>query len=143
MRTATLAIALLISGAAYAQTQDPAGMPDSSAAAETAAPATDTMPSPAIAPSADSSAMPATTTMSAISRPGNQNPERDARKIAVISDPATVPDGFNGVSGTAMGGPLIDPATNEPVAANDEYPACSAKVTDNCLQSYERGRMRS
>jgi hypothetical protein len=43
-----------------------------------------------------------------------------------------VPIGWNGTSGTAMGGPLE--------AADDSYPACSATITDNCLQTYERGR---
>ena len=52
---------------------------------------------------------------------------------AVISDPASVPPGYNGTAATAMGGPL------EPVAG-DEYPACSRTITDNCLQTYERGR---
>jgi hypothetical protein len=76
-----------------------------------------------------------------IVQPGNENPEHDARGIAVISDPAVVPAGFNGVAGTAQGGPLADPATGEAIdAADDSYPACSATVTDNCLQTYERGR---
>ena len=74
-----------------------------------------------------------------IVQPSNENPERDARGIAVISDPAVVPDGFNG-SGTGMGGPLIDPATGKTIdAADDSYPPCTAAVTDNCIQLYERG----
>jgi hypothetical protein len=75
----------------------------------------------------------------AIVQPGNADPEHDARGIAVISDPAAVPAGFNGVAATAVGGPLADPATGE-AAADGSYPACSATVTDNCLQAYERGR---
>jgi hypothetical protein len=72
--------------------------------------------------------------------PSNSNPERDARGIAVISDPATVPAGWNGTAGSAMGGPEIDPVTGEPVAEQEIYPACTATVTDNCVQTYERGR---
>ena len=61
-------------------------------------------------------------------QPGNTNPEEDARGITVMSDPAHVPAGFNGIAGTAVGGP-----------AEASYPACSASVTDNCVQAYERG----
>lgn len=72
--------------------------------------------------------------------PSNANPERDARGIAVISDPAIVPDGYNGFAGTGMGGPLVDPATGETIeAADDSYPPCTATVTDNCVQTYEVG----
>jgi hypothetical protein len=40
-----------------------------------------------------------------------------------------------------MGGPLVDPATGATIDdTNHSYPACSASVTDNCLQTYERGR---
>jgi len=63
--------------------------------------------------------------------PSNANPERDARGIVVISAPAYVPAGYNGVVGAAMGGP---------VEGDDaSYPACTATVTDNCIQLYERG----
>jgi hypothetical protein len=77
---------------------------------------------------------------SAIVQPSNADPERDARGIAVISAAAVVPPGWNGTAaGEAMGGPLLDPATGEPVAP-DSYPACTATVTDKCLQTYEVGR---
>jgi hypothetical protein len=62
--------------------------------------------------------------------PSNADPERDARGIAVISDPAYVPPGYNGIGGAA-GGPDEGPA--------ESYPACTADVTDNCIQLYERG----
>ena len=75
----------------------------------------------------------------AVQQPSNANPELDARGIAVISDPAVIPAGFNGTVGTAVGGPLVDPATGVEMAA-DSYPACTAEITDNCLQTYERGR---
>ena len=73
---------------------------------------------------------------------GNTNPEKDARGVTVMSDAATVPAGWNGVGGSAVGGPMVDPSTGATVSA-DSYPACSASVTDNCVQSYERGRSRS
>jgi len=79
-------------------------------------------------------------TASAIVQPGNSDPERDARGIAVISAAAIVPPGWNGTAaGKAMGGPLLDPATGEAVGPAD-YPACTASVTDKCLQTYEVGR---
>ena len=63
-------------------------------------------------------------------QPSNAAPERDARGIPVISDPAFVPPGYNGVGG-AVGGP--------DEGSSDSYPACTADVTDNCIQLYERG----
>ena len=85
--------------------------------------------------------MPVATTaaLPAVQQPSNANPELDARGIAVISDPAVIPAGFNGTVSTAVGGPLVDPATGAEMAA-DSYPACTAEITDNCLQTYERGR---
>jgi hypothetical protein len=39
-----------------------------------------------------------------------------------------------------MGGPLVDPATGETIeGADNSYPPCTANVTDNCIQLYERG----
>ena len=76
----------------------------------------------------------------AIVQPSNADPEHDARGIAVISDPAAVPAGFNGVTSPAVGGPLADPATGQAIVAADaSYPACTANETDNCVQTYERG----
>jgi hypothetical protein len=64
--------------------------------------------------------------------PSNADPERDARGIRVISASAVVPPGYNGVpAAPAMGGPLE--------GADSGYPACTATVTDNCIQLYERG----
>ncbi|HEU0099144.1 MAG TPA: hypothetical protein VFQ67_10250 [Allosphingosinicella sp.] len=78
--------------------------------------------------------------VAAVVEPSNSDPERDARGIAVISAAAAVPPGWNGTAaGEAMGGPLLDPVTGEPAAARD-YPACTASVTDKCLQTYEVGR---
>jgi hypothetical protein len=64
-------------------------------------------------------------------QPSNADPEHDARGIAVISDPAFVPPGYNGVAGGAMGGPSE--------GTGESYPACTRAVTDNCIQLYERG----
>ena len=76
----------------------------------------------------------------ALVEPSNSNPERDARGIPVISAAAVVPAGWNGTAaGEAMGGPELDAVTGEPVAP-ESYPACTATVTDKCLQTYERGR---
>ena len=63
--------------------------------------------------------------------PSNANPEHDARGIAVISDVAYVPPGYNGNAGGAMGGP--EEGTSE------SYPPCTRERTDNCTQTYEVG----
>ena len=74
-----------------------------------------------------------------VSQPSNASPELDARGIPVVSDPATVPAGFNNPPG--MGGPMVDAsASATPQPATESYPPCSREVTDNCLQTYERGR---
>lgn len=76
-------------------------------------------------------------------QPSNADPEHDARGIAVISDPAVVPAGFNGTAGTGVGGPLVDPATGATMTGADaSHPPCTRTVTDNCVQTYERGRRR-
>lgn len=159
MRTAAFAIALLIGGAAIAQTTtvpdvdvdadvgvQPDGDPDVDLDVDVG---TKTVPDPAPATTAtpvhDATPHPAATAMTPASgqivQPGNAAPEHDARGIAVISDPAVVPAGFNGAQGGAMGGPLVDPATGAAVAAADaSYAACTATVTDNCVQTYEKGR---
>ena len=160
MRTAALAIALLMSGAAIAQTYD------TTTTTTTTQPDVDVDADVGIQPDGDldvdadvdvdtktvttttmDGSMAHTTTVAsltpasgAIVQPSNADPEHDARGIAVISDPAVVPAGWNGVSGTAMGGPLVDPATGETIDTDASYPACTATVTDNCLQTYERGR---
>jgi hypothetical protein len=84
---------------------------------------------------ADTQMVPAT---AQIMLPGNTDPEHDARGIAVISDAAYVPAGFNLTANTvAVGGPFVDASTaTQP--ADEPYPACTAIVTDNCVQTYER-----
>ena len=70
--------------------------------------------------------------------PSNANPERDARGIPVISDPAVAPAGWNRPLG--VGGPADASDRPEPRPAAETYPRCSRTVTDNCVQAYERGR---
>jgi hypothetical protein len=140
MKTFAFAMALMMSGAAFAQSPAYDGDGLATAAWEQdngggTAPA-DVQPGVTLATAVDSAG--------AIVQPGNASPERDARGIPVISASAIVPAGWNGVagSGEAMGGPLLDPATGEPMADTASYPACTRTVTDHCLQTYERHRAR-
>ncbi len=134
MKKTAFALALLVSSAAFAQTADPAatayeGDGFTTLAWETEAATADVA----------TSDMPATTSTAQLVQPSNADPERDARGIAVISAAAVAPAGWNGVPAEAMGGPELDAVTGEAVAP-DSYPACTATVTDRCLQTYERGR---
>lgn len=70
-------------------------------------------------------------------------PERDARGIPVISAPAVVPAGANQAV-TAPAGSQVVPAPNQSAvfstkASTETYPPCTREVTDNCVQTYERG----
>ena len=118
MKTVLFAAALLMSGAALAQETDTTTTTDTTVTTTT------------------------TTTGTGMTvAPSNAAPERDARGIPVISDPAVVPAGFNGSTGAGVGGPMIDPATGTAVTgAETSHPACTRTVTDNCVQTYERGR---
>jgi len=128
MKSAALLLALSLGSAAFAQT-GPAYEGDGLA---TAAFETEGRSAQWAAPG---------TAGGAIVQPSNFSPERDARGIAVVSDPAVVPAGWNGVAaGSAMGGPELDPATGEATASG--YPPCTRTRTDRCLQTYERGRGR-
>ena len=136
MKKTVFGLALLIGGAAFAQIDVTAdtnayeGDGAATAAFETEGAASGTYS--AAAATADAAA--------ALVRPSNSNPERDARGIAVISAPALAPAGWNGTpAGEAMGGPELDSITGDPVAA-ESYPACTAAVTDKCVQDYEVGR---
>jgi hypothetical protein len=161
MKTTALAIALLMSGAAIAQTTTyttTTTQPELDVDADV-----DVQPDGDLDVDADvdvdkevvttthtttthdtgmpSTSMPTTLASSGVVvQPSNANPERDARGIAVISDPATVPAGWNGTVNTGTGGPLVDPVSGEADGNDDSYPACSRTVTDNCLQTYEVGR---
>ena len=181
MRTAAFAIALLLSGAAFAQTStttttqpdvdvdahvgtQPDGDPDidldvdvGTKTKTTAVNPDGTVTQTSTSTTDGASDGPSTTTttdtmtvatnvtppMNPVVQPSNAAPEHDARGIAVISDPAVVPAGFNGTMGAGVGGPMVDPATGATVAgAETSHPACTRTVTDNCVQTYERGRRR-
>ncbi len=78
--------------------------------------------------------------------PGNTNPERDARGIPVVSDPATAPAGANASVQVTPGARVVASA-NQAAAfqtqpSSENYQACSRTVTDNCVQTYERGSRR-
>jgi hypothetical protein len=139
MKRLLLAIALTTSAAAIAQTYPETATPDMPVATDTAPdPALTTAPPPAMTTTPAPIALPST---GSIQAPGNTNPERDARGIAVISDAAIVPAGYNGTPATSgVGGPLTDPTTGEAVNTDTSHPPCTREVTDNCLQTYERGR---
>lgn len=143
MRTAAFAIALLMSSAAVAQTTTEAEADmDVNAQIQTdTGVAADVDADVHATTSAHTTAANMPMASGPVVQADNSNPERDARGIAVLSAAAVVPAGWNGVAGTAMGGPLVDPATGATIDdTNESYPACSASVTDNCLQTYERGR---
>lgn len=143
MKRFAFAIALLAGSAAFAQVEivaEPAayeGDGQLTTAFETeGANGGGVYAAPALA-SADAALV--TTATAQIVQPSNANPERDARGIAVISAAAVAPPGWNGVPAEAMGGPELDAVTGEAIAP-DSYPACTASVTDKCLQTYEVGR---
>ncbi len=78
--------------------------------------------------------------------PGNTAPERDARGIPVISDPATAPPGTNQPFTVPPGAQVVlSPNQREaftPQPSTGEKPPCSRTITDNCTQTYERGSRR-
>lgn len=178
MRTAAIAIALLLGGTAFAQTTtttqpdvdvdvgvQPDGDPDvdldvgtktkttthhadgtaTTVSTSTANSDTD-LPDVTTTTTATGTTVVAanvTPPMNPVVQPSNAAPERDARGIPVISDPAVVPAGFNGTTGSGVGGPMVDPATGATMTgAEASHPPCTATVTDNCVQTYERGRRR-
>jgi hypothetical protein len=127
MKKAIFALVLLTGGAAIAQTEIKPAANDTTA------------PTAIVVPAGGQTVM-----------PSNAAPERDARGIAVISDAAVVPPGFNGTPSTmtGVGGPLVETTDTGATAAaattpDTTYPACTRTVTDNCLQTYERGRQPS
>lgn len=147
MKTALFALALLTGGAALAQIDVTAesgayeGDGSFTTAFETEGGSGGAWVDPTLTATELASlgaAAPAAATGALVS-PSNADPERDARGIPVISAAAVVPAGWNGTpAGAAMGGPELDAVTGEAIAP-DAYPACTATVTDKCLQTYERG----
>ncbi len=140
MKTTAFAIALLLGGTALAQTADPATTAYEGDGAVTTVYETEGAAGGAYRDPTLASAGTAAPTAQLV-QPSNANPERDARGIAVISAPAVAPAGWNGIPASAMGGPDLDPATGE-AAGTENYPACTASVTDRCLQTYEKGGAR-
>ncbi|SMF77729.1 hypothetical protein [Allosphingosinicella indica] len=127
MKTIMFAAALMLGGAAIAQTSTDTMPP------ETANDPNATEMAPAPAPMAGGSTV----------APGNAAPERDARGIPVVSDPAMAPGGANQAPPS---GPAV-PAPNQQAvfatqASTKEYKPCTKTVTDGCVQTYERGRTR-
>jgi hypothetical protein len=121
MKMVLFAAALMLSGAALAQTEEDTTI-------ETTATTTTTT----------------TMTTGTTVAPGNTAPELDARGIPVLSDPATVPPGVNEPK-VIPPGVVVTPAPNQAALfqtqpATESYPACSRTITDNCLQAYERPR---
>jgi hypothetical protein len=78
--------------------------------------------------------------------PGNAAPERDARGIPVVSDPAMAPSGANQPISAPPGARIVASDNQGAVFATQpstkEYPVCSRTVTDGCVQAYERGAGR-
>ena len=77
--------------------------------------------------------------------PANNAPERDARGIPVLSDPATPLPGTNQPFSVPPGAkvqlqPQAQAQAFAPQPDSGEKPPCSRTVTDNCVQTYERGR---
>ena len=135
MKTVMFAAALMISGAAIAQDYPDTTTTTTTTTTEVIAPVDTPMPEPLAVPN------PAAPASGQLVAPGNTNPELDARGIPVISDSAVVPAGFNMIPG--VGGPFVDassPPATEP--ATEAYPACTRTITDNCVQTYERGAGR-
>lgn len=70
-------------------------------------------------------------------------PEVDARGIPVVSAPASAPAGANEAV-TVQPGAKVVPATNQAAvfatqSSTTDYPPCTKEMTDNCVQTYERG----
>jgi hypothetical protein len=77
--------------------------------------------------------------------PGNANPERDARGIPVVSDPATAPAGANQAFSVPPGAQVVLQPTTQAFTttpSTGDKPPCSRTVTDNCTQTYEHGTRR-
>jgi hypothetical protein len=146
MKSALLAASLLISGAAIAQDAQTSTQTEVQADTQTTTTTTTTSTDMGVQSGQDTSTGThaghgTMTTSSATGQtvaPGNQAPERDARGIPVVSDPAEAPAGFNRPVG--MGGPVADASSPPaPQPATENYATCSRTVTDNCVQAYERG----
>jgi hypothetical protein len=109
MKLALFAAALMLGGAAYAQSTDNGSMAGQTGAAAGGG------------------------TVAA----GNTAPKRDSRGIPVVSADAQAPAGWN--APPSVGGSGVSPsAPAAPMAPATDLPPCSRKVTDHCTQTYER-----
>jgi hypothetical protein len=141
MKPILFAAALMLGGAALAQTTD-----DTTADADTATEA-DTTAADTQATTTTSTTTSTTATTSTMSQgtgmtvaPGNTAPERDARGIAVVSEAAVAPPGYNEPARTVPAGTAMPTATPPATSSAGPLPPCSRTVTDRCTQTYERGR---
>ncbi len=138
MKFIMLTAALMLGGAAVAQTMEdePAAMSETP---------TETMPTePMPAPDATTSVPPPpmTTMPPQMVAPGNTSPETDARGIRVVSDAAMAPAGYNQPAQMVPAGtPMRTVAAATPTSAGP-LPPCTRTVTDRCTQTYERGRAK-
>ena len=100
----------------------------------------------AVAQTTDTTTTQTTTTSTETTvAPGNTAPERDARGIPVVSDPATAPAGVNIPVTAGPNVQIVAPSSPQTIPSQpstETYPVCSRTVTDNCVQNYERGRRR-
>jgi hypothetical protein len=76
--------------------------------------------------------------------PSNAAPERDARGIPVVSDPAVAPAGTNQTFVAPPGAQVVfNPNQRAAFTAQPstgDKPPCSRTITDNCTQTYEGTR---
>lgn len=134
IKFAGLALALLVSTAAVAQSADESDSYTPAPGMTAVVPVPDDS-----APGGLSTQVITTPASGKVVQPSNANPRRDSRGIAVMSDSAIVPNGWNGVTSTdAMGGPIDDSATVDTVPTRNGAPLCSARVTDHCIESYRQ-----
>ena len=137
MKSVFFAAALLMGGAALAQETDTTETTDTTVTTDATTTTTTTVTTPVTATTV-------TTGTGMTVAPSNAAPERDARGIPVISDPAVAPAGANNAVVVPPGAQVV-PAPNQAAAfqtqaSTESYPACSRTVTDTCVQTYERPR---
>ncbi len=132
MKTMLFALALTVSGVAIAQTQPTTGGTAEQPATEDAQPST------------TESAQPSGETVDDPSQA--TGPQGVTQQGTDPQGQATAPAGTNQMAPGSAG--TMVPAPNQSAAftprpAAGEYPPCSRSVTDNCVQTYERGVRRS
>ena len=138
MKSVIFAAALLMGGAALAQETDTTETTDTTVTTDATTTTTTTTVTTPVATTI------VTTGTGMTVAPSNAAPERDARGIPVISDPAVAPAGANNPVVVPPGAQVV-PAANQAAAfqtqaSTESYPPCSRTVTDNCVQTYERPR---